>query len=514
MIFPVRFLVCAIGALGLGITACAQQKAPIKRPNIVMIVADDMNWDTPGCFGGAGQDITPNIDRLASEGIRFEHAYVNIAVCTPSRSVMLTGLYSHNNGAEGFQRIHPGTSTLPAILNEEGYLCGTIGKPLRQQDIFHWSVNYRWQGTGDENRWGRDPEVYRRFARAFFQMAKVAQQPFFLMASSHDPHRPYGGGKSDAPHFERKKSSRTYKPGEVKVPGFLPDIPDVRKEMAGYCTSARRLDDMVGAILSELAKMKNVDDTIVVFLSDHGMSAPFAKTNCYVESTRTPLIIRWPRQIQKQQVDRDHMVSTVDLLPSLLEAVDLPLPEKLNGRSFFPLLKGEKQSGRDAIFAQFHHIHGRNPYPMRSIITKDHAYIFNAWSNGKRAYRAAPMAGLTYQAMKRADETNLRLAKRVHHFEYRTVEEFYDLGKDPFCLENLLPSKQRETASKSGNEALLSLRQKLRSWMVKHNDFALDAFDHRDSSEALEQFMKDYTVRSGKEVEAMKPYEEAKRYRF
>ena len=208
------------------------------------------------------------------------------------------------------------------------------------------------------------------------------------------------------------------------------------------------------------------------------------------------------------------MVSTVDLLPSLLEAVDLPLPEKLNGRSFFPLLKGEKQSGRDAIFAQFHHIHGRNPYPMRSIITKDHAYIFNAWSNGKRAYRAAPMAGLTYQAMKRADETNLRLAKRVHHFEYRTVEEFYDLGKDPFCLENLLPSKQRETASKSGNEALLSLRQKLRSWMVKHNDFALDAFDHRDSSEALEQFMKDYTVRSGKEVEAMKPYEEAKRYRF
>ena len=179
----------------------AQQVAPEKRPNIVMIVADDMNWDTPGCLGGAGPDITPNIDRLASEGIRFEHAYVNIAVCTPSRSVMLTGLYSHNNGAEGFQRINPGTPTLPAILSEEGYLCGTIGKPLRQQDVFHWSVNYRWQGTGDENRWGRDPEVYRRFAKSFFQMAKVAQQPFFLMASSHDPHRPYGGGKSNAPHL-------------------------------------------------------------------------------------------------------------------------------------------------------------------------------------------------------------------------------------------------------------------------------------------------------------------------
>lgn len=514
MFFSVRFVVCTIGVFGMCITALAQQRSPIKRPNIVMIVADDMNWDTPGCFGGAAPDITPNIDRLASEGIRFEHAYVNIAVCTPSRSVMLTGLYSQNNGAEGFQRVHPGTPTLPAILSEEGYLCGTIGKPLRQQDVFHWSVNYRWQGAGDENRWGRDPEVYRRFAKSFFQMAKVSKQPFFLMASSHDPHRPYGSEKTDAPHFERMKSSRTYKPSEVKVPGFLPDISDVRKEMAGYCTSARRLDDMVGEILSELAKTKNADDTIVVFLSDHGMSAPFAKSNCYVESTRTPLIIRWPKQIQKQHIDLGHMISVVDLLPTLLEAVGLPLPEKLDGRSFFPLMKGEKQSGRDAIFAQFHHIHGRNPYPMRSIITKDHAYLFNAWSDGERTYRAESMAGLTYRAMKKEVEKNPGLAKRVYHLEHRTVEEFYDLRKDPFCLENLLPYKDQGAAFKLGNEALEMLRQKLRTWMVEYNDFALEALDQRGSPKALEQFMKDYIERSGKEVESMKPYEEAKRYRF
>jgi N-sulfoglucosamine sulfohydrolase len=106
--------------------------------------------------------------------------------------------------------------------------------------------------------------------------------------------------------------------------------------MAGYCTSTRRFDDMVGVIIDELGKTKNVDDTIVVFLSDHGMSVPFAKTNCYVESTRTPLIVRWPKQIQKQQVDREHMVSAVDLLPMLLDAVDLPSPKRLDGRSFFP----------------------------------------------------------------------------------------------------------------------------------------------------------------------------------
>ena len=112
----------------------AQLAAPVKRPNVLLIVADDMNWDTPGCFGGAAGDITPNIDKLASGGMRFRHAYVNVSICTPSRSVMLTGLYSHNNGAEGFQRIHPGIPTLPSILNAGGYICGTIGKPLSQEE--------------------------------------------------------------------------------------------------------------------------------------------------------------------------------------------------------------------------------------------------------------------------------------------------------------------------------------------------------------------------------------------
>ena len=117
------------------------------------------------------------------------------------------------------------------------------------------------------------------------------------------------------------------------------------------------------------------------------------------------------------------MISVVDLLPTLLEAGGLPLQEKSDGCSFFSLMKGEKQSGRDAIFAQFHHIHGRNPYPMRSIITKDHAYLFNAWSDGERTYRAESMAGLTYRAMKKEGEKNPGLAKRVYHLEHRTVEE-------------------------------------------------------------------------------------------
>ena len=115
------------------------------------------------------------------------------------------------------------------------------------------------------------------------------------------------------------------------------------------------------------------------------------------------------------------------------------------------------------------------------------------------------MANLTYRAMKRAGEKDVRLSKRVHHLEYRTVEEFYDLKDDPFCLKNLAADRPA---------AMSAFQKQLRDWIVKYGDFALEAFDQRDSPAALEQFMKDYTERSGKEVEALKPYEEARRYRF
>lgn len=487
----------------------------MRRPNVVWIVADDMNWDTPGCFGGTAPDITPNIDRLAAEGMRFWHAHANVALCTPTRSVMLTGLYSQNNGAEGFQRIHSGTPTLPAILNEAGYLCGTIGKPLSQQELFRWSVTYRWQGAGDEDRWGRDPAVYRRFSGRFFETAKASNQPFFLMASSHDPHRPFAGGKATRQHDERAPASRTFRADEVRVPGFLPDLPDVRKELADYCTSVRRLDDMVGAVLDELAKARLVDNTIVVFMADQGMQFPSAKVNCYPHSTRSPWIVRWPGHVKEGSVDRAHMVSAVDLQPTILEAVGLPPARPADGRSFLPLLRGQTQSNREYVFTQLYHIHGKNPYPMRSVLTKRFAYIFNAWSDGQRRFPSARFGGLTFRAMQRAAESDTATAARVRHLELRSVEEFYDLRTDPNCLTNLLGDGRGDKRQlPEHQEQIDHLRAKLREWMVKVKDPALEAFDNRHSPDALKRFMQQYTERATKEVEALREYEKKKGYRF
>ncbi|WP_455244452.1 sulfatase family protein [Petrachloros mirabilis] len=488
----------------------AQQIAPKKLSNVLMIVADDLNWDTPGCFGGAAPDITPNLDRLAAEGMRFRHAYVNVSICTPSRSVILTGLFPPTNGAEGFQRIRPGTPTLPSILNQAGYLCGIVGKPLRQQELFRWSVTYRWQGTGDEDRWGRDPAVYRRFAKDFFAMAKTSKQPFFLMANSHDPHRPFGGGKATRQHDERAEASRTFRPEEVKVPDFLPDLPGVRLDLAAYCTSARRLDDMVGAVLEELAQAGFQDDTIVIFLSDNGMDFPAAKFNCYVDSVRSPFIIRWPGHIKNGAIDHTHMVSAVDLQPTILDALGLPPAKASDGRSFVPLLRGETQSNRDSVYAQFYHIHGGDALPMRSVLTRQSAYVFNPWSNGERRFKR--LGGGAFAAMQEAAKTDSAMAKRIRYLMFRTVEEFYDLRADPNCLVNLLGSDRTPTAAQ--NEEIESLRAQLRAWMVRVKDGALNAFDKRKQKEALESFVQSYRERATKEVEALRPYERANRYRF
>ncbi|MDP6546715.1 MAG: sulfatase [Phycisphaerae bacterium] len=503
----------ACGSALAGSMLAQQMAPPKKRPNILMIVADDMNWDTPGCFGGAAPKITPNIDSLAAEGIRFSHAYVNASICTPSRSVILTGLFPHNNGVEGFQRIRPGTATLPAILNKAGYLCGIIGKPLRQQELFRWSVTYRWKGVGDEDRWGRDPGVYRRFAGKFFEMARTSGQPFFLMANSHDPHRPFAGGKATRKHDQRVPASRTFRAEEVRVPKFLPDLPAVRKELAAYCTSVRRLDDMVGGVLDELAKAKLVDNTIVIFLSDHGMPFPSAKFNCYVDGMRSPWIIRWPGRIKKAAIDRTHMISAVDLQPTILEAVGLPPTRASDGRSFLPLLHGQTQSNRDCVFTQFYHIHGKDALPMQSVLTREYAYVFNPWSNGKR--RFTRLGGAAFGAMQKAAKTDAVMADRIRHLVFRTVEEFYDLRADPNCLVNLLKdAPDGKMPGDKRREQIDLLRGRLRKWMVRVKAPVLGAFDNRYRPDALEKFMQTYRAKAAREVEALKPYEKANDYRF
>lgn len=407
-------------------------------PNVLLITVDDMNWDTVGVYGRGLPGCTPGIDALAARGVRFDHAHVTAAVCQPSRQSMMTGRYPHNMGAPGFDPIDPATPTLQEQLRAAGYLNGILGKVahLAPEAKFCWDMVRR---VGDLGA-GRSPRCYGEAARAFLAAARRSGRPFFLMANSHDPHRPFSGSRDEGEEMRRaaERPSRVYRADEITVPGFLPDLPDVRTEVAQYASSSRRADDTVGAVLAALAEAGFEEDSLVMFLSDNGMAFPFAKTNCYLHSTKTPWIIRWPGRIPAGTVDREHFVCGADFAPTILDAARLPPLPGMDGRSFLPVLRGERQAQRESVFTVFNVTAARRAYPMRCVQDRRWGYIFNAWSDGRTAFVNESQTGLTMAAMRRAAQGDEGVASRVRHFLYRVPEELYDFERDPDALRNLV----------------------------------------------------------------------------
>jgi N-sulfoglucosamine sulfohydrolase len=444
----------------------------MTKHNVLLITADDMNCDAVGAFDCPIAGTTPNLDQLAAEGMCFDRAHVAIAVCQPSRSTMMTGCYSHCIGGEGFYHLRqPDIPILPALLRDAGYDVGILGKVGHSTPY----ADFKWDTCLDINELGhgRNPAIYAQNSQSFIEHATQQDRPFFLMLNSHDPHRPFFGNdpadwyQDDCPAV---KPSRVFSPEESFVPGFLPDLPDVRLEISEYLSSVRRCDDTVGAVLDVLRESGQMDNTLILYLSDNGMAFPFAKTNCYLHSTRTPLIVRYPNQPNPGKRDTDHFVSGIDLMPTILDAASVAIPEHVNGRSFLPIIKGETQEGRDKIFTQFHQTAGRRNYPMRCVQNKRFGYIFNAWSDGKTQFKNESMSGRTFNAMAYAAQNDPAIKERVELFVYRLPEELYDFENDVNALNNLIDDPQYQ-------DVLFDLRSQLRDWMVATNDPVLAFFD-------------------------------------
>jgi N-sulfoglucosamine sulfohydrolase len=271
-------------------------------------------------------------------------------------------------------------------------------------------------------------------------------------------------------------------PSDVRTPGFLPDLNDVRLEVSEYYSSVRRCDDTVGAILEALQEAGADRNTLVMFLSDNGMAFPYSKTNCYLQSTKTPWIVRWPGTVRPGSVNSEHFISGIDFMPTALDAAGVAIPAGVDGRSFVPLLRGESQEGREWLFTQFYQTSGRHNYPMRCVQNKEYGYIFSPWSNGVREFDNESQVGRTMAAMKEAAQHDPAIAQRVQFFLYRVVEEFYDFKRDPDALNNLMGDKWHLYEIKA-------LQAVLETWMLETGDSALDAFRNRGSSQVLEQYM-------------------------
>ena len=457
--------------------------------NVMFITLDDMNRDSVGVYGSKVEGTTPNIDKLADEGLRFEHGHVSIAICMPTRAVWMTGRYPHNSGALGFTKINPGVPTLPETLLKNGFMTGILGKtehvvPSRQK-----AFGYRRDRSEMAN--GRSQELYGQFTAEFLGQVTKADKPFFLMVNAHDPHRPFDNRKpaserklaveAEGTSKDKKKGkrgdypapSRIYQPDEIVIPGFLPDLPPIREEIAQYYSSVSRADDVVGRVLTELKKAGFAKNTLVMLKSDHGIPVPFAKTNVWRHSTITPWIVRWPGTVKPGTHETEHSVAGVDFAPTILDALGLPPMKGMDGRSFLPVLKGKKQKGREFVYTHINTIASGRSYAMRSLQGKRYGLIWNGWHDGETTFKNESMSGLTWKAMAKAAQNDPALAKRVKHYLYRAPFEFYDYGNDPDALSNLIDDEEHAKLVTRYGQELLKVMKKTKDYETSRYQKAL-----------------------------------------
>ena len=415
----------------LVLAACLSLAVPAteKRPNILFCIADDWGWPHAGAYGEPVVQ-TPTFDRLAREGVVFEHAYVSSPSCTPCRGAILTGQW-HWRLEEG-ANLH---STLPAkfpvypeLLAEAGYHVGAYRKA--------WGPGKIEPGGRSERPAGKQ---YRNFAA--FLDARPEGAPFCFWFGSSDPHRPYEKGSGAARGMDLDA---------IRLPSCFPDAPEVRGDVADYFFEVERFDRQVGEALAELEKRGELENTIVVMTGDHGMPFPRCKGNLYDTGTRVPLAVRWGARVPAGRRIED-FVSLIDLAPTYLEAAGVAQPEVMCGRSLLSVLESEKAGlvdpERDSILTgRERHTPAQGApsmvgYPSRAVRTFDFLYIRNfaseRWPAGvpEGSTRGRPYAdcddGPT-KAYLLEHRDDLRI--RPYHdraFAIRPEVELYDLRHDP-----------------------------------------------------------------------------------
>jgi len=434
---------------------------PLPRPNIVWIVAEDASPHI-GCFGETAIK-TPNLDRLAGEGIRFANAFTTAPVCSTSRSALITGMYQTALGAHNHRSQHMGVKgggnvafyesyrlpepvrLVPQFFKEAGYFVSLQGK-IEGSDYAHLGgeptgerlaktdYNFVWDHTVyDDTDWRRCPK----------------DRPFFAQIMLRGgQNRPRGEGGVD--------------PGLVKLPPCYPDHPTLRQNWAGYLNSWVQADREVGVILNDLDAADVAENTVVFFFTDHGLTHVRGIQFLYDEGMRVPLILRFPNGRQKATVQRD-LVLHIDVAATSLALASIPIPETMHGVDLFADDYHPRRmivSARDRC--------DETVDIIRCVRTERYKYIRNF------------LPHLPHTQPNRFKDRNpvLKVMRQLHaegqlnplqspaFSPTRPAEELYDLDSDPYETRNLADRSEH-------HEVLLRLRGRLYEWMIDSNDLGL-----------------------------------------
>ncbi len=411
-----------------------------KKLNIITVISHDLGQHM-SCY--RVPDVrTPNFDVFAAQGLRFENNFCTAPQCSPSRAALWTGRYPHANGVVGlahsdFQNdLHDDERHLAQILGDEGYETHLFGG----QHVSPKAQRCGFKGIHGGGPCGKIASAVGKF----LEERSGGDGPLFLQAAFFEPHRPF-------PH----EDVETLEPATLSVPPYLPDIPEVREDLAHLEASCYSADNAFGAIVEAVDRCGMADDTIVVFTVDHGIAFPHAKMTLYDPGIETALLMRIPG-IEGGKVYKE-MISNVDFVPTVLELLDINVPKNIQGRSFKGLFTGEEYEPNEAIFAEktYHTYYD----PMRAIRTQKWKLIAN--------FEFAPQQETSPDYDNNA-KSYVEIAKaQPLPSLYHPPFELYDLEADPWEQENL--------ADNPGYEDIRDeLIRQLRQWMRDTGDPLLE----------------------------------------
>lgn len=446
VLFWLPLVVACLGGLYAAV-ATAEQPAHTHTtaapPNVLLITSEDNGPDL-GCYGDPYAQ-TPHLDRLAAEGVRFERALVVTASCSESRGGILTGLYPHQNGQIGLATHHyrmyrDQTPNIASLLKARGYRTGLIGK-LHVNPESAFPFDFRPRVTEFNTFAHRD---VRKVANAAREFIIAGDAPFFLMVNYSDAHLPFLRQQAGLP--ESPLTADDVRP----LPWIGLDTPALRKTQADYYNCLARLDTGIGWLLETLAAAGVADNTLVIYLGDHGAQFPRGKLASYESSLRVPLIVRWPRHPRRGAVRRE-LVSTVDLLPTILAATRTTRNAEaeastalLPGRSLLPLLEGRQVEWREYLFSEYHGHYPPIYFPQRTVRDDRYKLIVNLLQDRPNpvADICTSSAQVSYVSRDDVAAGSDQTRRAYATWSDAPPVELYDLKQDPYEWNNLAEAPQ------------------------------------------------------------------------
>jgi N-sulfoglucosamine sulfohydrolase len=412
------------------------------RPSIVVFLADDLGWAECSPYGGR-EIPTPNMARVAADGMTFTHAFVASPSCAPSRAALLTGLDPMRNGAMlNHARPRDGVKTWPAYFRDLGYEVVSFGKTAHYAQVTGYGFDH-----ASHYKYHEDDCVE---AAVGWLSRRESDRPLCLLVGTNWPHVPWPRAG--------ERSART-------LPPNLVDTPATRRAWARYAAAVARADRDLGMVY-DAARERLGPDALFVFSGDHGAQFPFGKWNGYDAGIRTPLIVAWPGRVAPGSRS-DALVSWIDLLPTCLEAAGGEPPAGISGRSFLDVALGKRADHRDAVFVTHSGDGEMNRYPLRAVRDRRWKYIRNLDPDAEHHThidRANPADGRSYwDSWVEAAAADPAARAAVDRYLRRPAEELYDLDADPWELSNL-------AADPSRAEILAKLRADLDAWMKAQGD--------------------------------------------